>query len=641
MSQERHKRKMTFKYAKLSSFPAPVKVASDLGNALRNLLRPNSPSGSELPNVDHLRIPKNVVETRVTPRQCIAHLHLLEEFVSAKTKVTRWADHNMIHRESAWRFYVNMAVERMAKWFEASYELNLKNVTPPLDVLMVWHAFLQSPKEWDRFSNLARIDHHSWNWDSLVSWLPASQHAGLTYSQLSALRTTDTCNFEIPRDSIDIVRQIYPAPDLLELMDLSTSFFQSPNPDDTTEHLTHLYLHRKKVHSFKTPNRHLNIRFDFHEAVGAQLGFANRLLQYSWHRMYSVETANESQFGAAIERYKKFMSLIKFSSGSHSKEPLARAVPNLVPALDIDLVWRTHMLSPGEYRGFSNHNHGRLLEHRPSPHNAVSRLKTAGVYQHVFGEEYDLCLCWPCVDGRETRGFSPVNWSPRPTFDEERAAELSRRLSFIIEIPLTFSIKQCKKCGFHSRRGCKPGDAFNGPDWQVEPALQNPRIPVVIRNERITHRIPTPWARSNLDSSPGLRAIRAELGLPPVGQRTGPMVPPPRHQYRHIATQATPWARQLSFNSSKNKGPARALSQRSLHSAGSERDTAQESNYTHLPASYMRSPNHVAEAGPSTINRNREELYEGPLSDPDFADNVGSRMGIDVGLWMSGVVPSP
>ncbi|KAF7549084.1 hypothetical protein G7Z17_g6628 [Cylindrodendrum hubeiense] len=325
---------MVFKNLRVSGLPAPVKVANDLGNALRNLLRPNSPSGLGFPNVDHLRIPKNIVEARVTQQQCIAHLHLLEQFVSAKTKVIMWADHNSIQRHSAWNFYVNMAVERMVKWFETSYRVNLSDAIPPLDVLMVWHAFLQSPEEWDKFVNLTRMNHYGWNWDIL----------------LSTLQMGDAGKCEITRDSVDIVQQIYPAPDLLKLIDLSTSFLQSGSPDDTTEYLTHLFLHRKPTHDFKAPNRHFNIRFDFHGAVDAQLGFANRMLEYSWHRMYLVEHSNGPQFDAAIERYKKFMSLVKFLPYIHSMEPQAREPPRLlVPALDIDLVWRTHMLSPREF----------------------------------------------------------------------------------------------------------------------------------------------------------------------------------------------------------------------------------------------------------------------------------------------------
>ncbi|KAK7418621.1 hypothetical protein QQX98_003809 [Neonectria punicea] len=582
---------------------------------LRDLWRSQS---ADLPNVDHLRIPKNIIEASVTRQQCIAHLYLLEQFVSAKSKVTRWGNFNQIPPESAWKFYVNMAVERMARWFELSRDMDLRHIIPPLDVLMVWHALLQRPDEWDAFVDLTRVDHHQWDWNLL----------------LRTLQATDMGRFQLPRESRDVVRQLYPTPDLLELMDVSTSFLISPNPDRTTEHLAHLYLHRRRIASFKTPRGEVEIRFDFHAVVDAQLSFANRVLQYSWHRMYSPERAEDSQFGTTIERYKKFMTLVQFSSDIQSLGPLAREPPQpLVPTLDIDLVWRTHMLSPREFRWLSTHIYGRLIQHTPSRDQGYNQ--TARIYRHVFGEEYGLCLCWPCVDGRETRRFSPITWSPRPTFEEERAQEHKRRHASVIDVPFKFGVKQCKKCGFHRRRGCKEKDAIDIVEPPVRTIHQSKRTQRSALNMAIAHRVPAPWwVNQGSSSSPEPMSRRAAVDDSKVGERIQPSIPPLRHKYQRIPSSQRAWANEDSFQSTATKAIARTLSNESLFSAGGQGDSNRANIFTLTPSVFKPPPHDPPEAGPSSFSGDQTpSYYRAPRS--AASRGRGSHMGIDVGLWMA------
>lgn len=101
--------------------------------------------------------------------ECLAHVRLLELFVRARERTRRWAEDNSISPDEAWVFYVNRAVHRFGDWIEASFHMDLSLSLPPLDVLMIWHALLQCPHEWKKFSTELQLELKHWHWPSLVS----------------------------------------------------------------------------------------------------------------------------------------------------------------------------------------------------------------------------------------------------------------------------------------------------------------------------------------------------------------------------------------------------------------------------------------------------------------------------------------
>lgn len=40
---------------------------------------------------------------------------------------------------------------------------------PPLDVLLIWHEFIQDPSEWNNVASAIGLDFSRWNPDALVS----------------------------------------------------------------------------------------------------------------------------------------------------------------------------------------------------------------------------------------------------------------------------------------------------------------------------------------------------------------------------------------------------------------------------------------------------------------------------------------
>jgi hypothetical protein len=104
----------------------------------------------------------------VCQRDCVAHLYLLEKFAIAENHVADLALEHDVDAALAWRVYVNLAIGRFAKWISRLGVEREHHILPPLDVLLVWHAFLQHPEGWAQFCNLAGVPIDSWSWHILV-----------------------------------------------------------------------------------------------------------------------------------------------------------------------------------------------------------------------------------------------------------------------------------------------------------------------------------------------------------------------------------------------------------------------------------------------------------------------------------------
>ena len=122
-----------------------------------------------------------ILKTCVKEESVLHHCYLLEQFVAAKAKVDIWAERNHVKTDVAWNFYINMGIHRFKQWIQASYDntVDLDSHIPPLDVLLVWHAFLQDPETWETFAFETGIDFARWNPVPLVSSIYRRQSASL------------------------------------------------------------------------------------------------------------------------------------------------------------------------------------------------------------------------------------------------------------------------------------------------------------------------------------------------------------------------------------------------------------------------------------------------------------------------------
>ncbi|KAJ7488064.1 hypothetical protein FB451DRAFT_1025893 [Mycena latifolia] len=87
----------------------------------------------------------------VSTRQLKNHLVLLHEFAELKSKVEAMGSaqgptHMPSDKERRWTWFVGLAVERFEIWCKALEPSDAeKGYLPPIDVIMVWHAYLLNP----------------------------------------------------------------------------------------------------------------------------------------------------------------------------------------------------------------------------------------------------------------------------------------------------------------------------------------------------------------------------------------------------------------------------------------------------------------------------------------------------------------
>ena len=96
----------------------------------------------------------------VNVSQLKAHLSLLRAIRSMKIIAEAAVD-----KRRPWSWFVGLAVERFQRWVEtlkphADWESWLREELPPLDVLMVWHAYTLNPMCVLAFSDLISVDVH-------------------------------------------------------------------------------------------------------------------------------------------------------------------------------------------------------------------------------------------------------------------------------------------------------------------------------------------------------------------------------------------------------------------------------------------------------------------------------------------------
>jgi hypothetical protein len=109
-----------------------------------------------------------------TAAQCAVHLMLLETIICLKSKVEQWGASKALDSETSWQYYLSLGSARFAIFSDLMQreKSSCWNGIPPLDILMVWHAFMLNPGAYSRFRktvlNVAWIE-RGIDWNLLVS----------------------------------------------------------------------------------------------------------------------------------------------------------------------------------------------------------------------------------------------------------------------------------------------------------------------------------------------------------------------------------------------------------------------------------------------------------------------------------------
>ncbi|KAH6952682.1 hypothetical protein DER45DRAFT_355630 [Fusarium avenaceum] len=342
-----------------------------------------------------------------TPAQCAVHLELLEVFHALRIKIldskeldeifelgdptkvvyrTKFVEglnkkvnqeitlRNIVweqNRDNKWTFYLGKAVPRFLVWadvYNASLasqlskdgvddgrsEIPLTEVSwlPPVDILMVWHAFLLNPSDF-----LDYCKKKPWNYLPRVVFPWKLIHKAI--QSQGTIRDTwayEAESWEVPkRNSLlsgDLLKSI------IAKGKKETLRIYEPFSSETVKRLVN-NVERQRI---------------FVQKMNAHLWIRSPALQGTLKR--------------AVERYDRYLQLFRLYPGKM-----------LVPTLDIDLVWHTSQLSPAAYKASVETRCGRFINHddKIAKHKlVVGNDETQNLYRIRFGLEYSVCLCWEC-----------------------------------------------------------------------------------------------------------------------------------------------------------------------------------------------------------------------------------------------------
>jgi hypothetical protein len=360
-----------------------------MGNDLREYLDGSLGKVDRLPNIF----------------ECATYLQLLDAIVLLKREVDEWGEERGIAEGEAWDLFSNLAARRFLKWSQ-NIEFQ-EHVTPSLDILMVWQAYMLNPRAYHHYETKvlrSSLGGRGINWVALVS-VQQTFRLRRCFGKL----VTNWCFKH-------------------ECMDKDNGAFVLSVGDESG--MTRLSLHPDLLKGLKTgqiPNdvedshRPLALKFDLVAAVQRQLKFAEKMHHADWIQSPFAQAILES----AIDRYEKFFTLIAEYPGS----PLS-------PTLDIDLAWHTHQLSPRSYGRFINHDDTVDKESL-----TISFDNSQTIFRQRFNLEYLLCHCWNCERSRAKK---------------LRGAEFTNFCGDSINNPSSSCNSNCNNCQTNCNSSCDP-----------------------------------------------------------------------------------------------------------------------------------------------------------------------------------------
>ncbi|KAI4261390.1 MAG: hypothetical protein L6R42_003413 [Xanthoria sp. 1 TBL-2021] len=253
-------------------------------------------------------------------------------------------------RKEKWTRFIHKAYCRFSTWVvsinnnrkisgKVGHELDLKLV-PPIDVMLIWHAFMLKPRLCLAWCLEKRIP-----WHSMIN--------------------QTNRRFEIPVGNAEAFREMTELePGLLQCL------IEGPKgglPDGGQA---------SSMQSVRPKS--LDMIWQNHDE------WVDLMCHFLWIKSPAVEFTLQS----ARDRYCKFFGLLA-----------SNPAVSLAPTPDIELVWLTHQLSPSSFGMFSETSVGHLVEYQVVPHDhdhQQALISIERAFRARFGARYRRCLCWDC-----------------------------------------------------------------------------------------------------------------------------------------------------------------------------------------------------------------------------------------------------
>ncbi|KAM5342233.1 hypothetical protein ACJ41O_015264 [Fusarium nematophilum] len=340
--------------------------------------------------------------------ECAIHLELLETFYilrqriltskhidnamgispNRETKIGKKGDRKTFkditlweRRQPKWPKFVEFAVVRFLHWrsklvyfLEAGSDITDENL-PPIDIIMVWHAFLLNPRLFRSYCRDEPL------YSIKLPW--ASIHRHINNDDWSFTRTSTAAN---RYEAISGLKW-----DLFDQLKISASSEAMSWPRLTVFEFG-MSTSTKRVGSDSPAARYsrlfqssgTSLAAQLQDAVIRQAAFVDKMNAHMWIR----SPALRGTLSRGIDRYRKFCELLRLSKSTM-----------LVPTLDIDLAWHTHQCSAGYYERGMKILAGRFINHDDTIGKedlGDGYGDTRRLYRIHFGKEYQNCGCWDC-----------------------------------------------------------------------------------------------------------------------------------------------------------------------------------------------------------------------------------------------------
>ncbi|KAK4464366.1 hypothetical protein QBC42DRAFT_344777 [Cladorrhinum samala] len=389
--------------------------------------------------------PRNTPNTRPSLAQCATHLELLEVFFGLRLRILQspeldtafgiMQDHETVYRydsahpqrqpvqladpnwdekrRAKWPIFLSIAAARFDMWARNSNETvtetdarsRLQHL-PPLDIVMVWHAFLLNPKSYQEYCsnlNLKKLQKLPFPWPDVHNAINSREW---------------TFRYTLPPDASSFYRQTFNLePDLFQsLVETSKLDPGSRIPQSlfrlaikvaarlgTNARGTHPPLNTVELVDGSASGSTLSLlsllrpipcpfTITLANNVERQASFVDKMHRQLWIRSPFVS----GTLSRAISRYEKFLSLFQLYPTTM-----------FVPTLDIDLVWHTHQLSAEVYEKGAREVTGKFINHDDTITKTTlsdGMERTAGMWRVRFGEDYEGCFCWDCEGVKDVLG---------------------------------------------------------------------------------------------------------------------------------------------------------------------------------------------------------------------------------------------
>ncbi|KAL3432071.1 hypothetical protein BDV09DRAFT_135571 [Aspergillus tetrazonus] len=288
-------------------------------------------------------------------------------------------------RKQKWTHFLHIAATRFRQWIQVvDTHLEMAQLgshapryllLPPLDVLMIWHAFLLNCddfKEHCAFYNLKHVQSIEFPWSDIHAAIDSKSWTyTLPKEHSDWLLTTHNIHEDLVKTLSEEASQPGLIQNLLHAFYEPKARFESPD----ASHLAQTLRKARQMQDLNTP---------LVQNVERQCVFVDKMHAHRWIRSPAVN----GTLRRAIDRYDNFLNLF-------------RLYPNkfLVPTLDIDLVWHTHQCSAAKYRTFVTERVGRFINHEDKIGRGTlddGFTNAEQWYRLQYGKQYQVCLCWSC-----------------------------------------------------------------------------------------------------------------------------------------------------------------------------------------------------------------------------------------------------